>query len=100
MYLFTGVYMIQYTHTSRYYGIKEDQGIIQTDLIVLNLPFTETYVRNGEHRHPELLSQRIYGNPSYWWVICQYNGIVDPSTIWVGMKIRYPTITKAPREDI
>lgn len=92
--------MITYSQTSRYYGIKEEDGIIQTDLITMNTSFLETTVRSGEQGQPELLSQRVYGNPNYWWVICRYNGIIDPAGMWEGLKIRYPDITRPPREGI
>lgn len=93
--------MIEYQQTSRYYKITEDENIVQTDLVVLNMPYTETTVRRGEEYNPEILSQRIYNNPNYWWVICQYNGILDPKVeLYLGKKIRFPTLTKSPREDI
>ena len=92
--------MSEYQPTSRYYGIKENPDLIQTDLVILNTEFTETTVRNGEQNNPEILSQRIYNNPHYWWVICQYNGIIDPDNIPLNMKIRYPKITVPPREGL
>ena len=92
--------MSEYQVTSRYFGIKENTNLIQTDLIVLNTEFTETTVRKGEQNNPEILSQRIYNNPHYWWVSCQYNGIVDPDNIPLGMKIKYPKITVPPREGL
>ena len=76
--------MIEYTQTSRYYHIFEDPALVQTDLYVLNLPYTETTVREGEENRPELISQRIYNNPHYWGVICHYNGIIDPENIPLG----------------
>ena len=27
---------------------------------------------------PDLISQRAYGNSEYWWVIYEFNGIIDP----------------------
>lgn len=92
--------MIEYSTTSRYYKIKEEQSIIQIDLINLNLPYQETVVRSIEVNNPELLSQRVYNNPHYWWVICQFNGIIDPKNIPLGMKIKYPILTNSPRENI
>ncbi len=92
--------MPDYAQTSRYYHITEDPNLVQTDLIVFNLPYTETTVKEGEQNNPEILSQRIYNNPHYWWVICQYNGIIDPKNIPLGMVIKYPTITHPPREGL
>lgn len=91
--------MLEYQQTSRYYHIYEDPDLVQTDLSILNLPFTETTVMEGEQNNPEILAQRIYNNPHYWWVICQYNGIIDPDNIPAGLIIRFPTIVQAPRVD-
>lgn len=90
--------MPEYQPTSRYYNITEDPDIVQGDLTVLNLPFTETTVRSGEQNNPEIISQRVYNNPHYWWIICQYNGIIDPKNIPLGMTIRYPNITRPPMD--
>lgn len=92
--------MIDYTFTSRYYHINEDPSIIQIDLINMNLPYTETYVRKSEENRPALVAQRVYNNPNYWWVICQYNGILDPKILPNGTLLRIPNLTKAPREGI
>ena len=92
--------MIEYSVTSRYYHINEDPQITQIDLTVLNLPFTTTTVRRGEQNCPELLSQRVYNNPNYWWVICQFNGILDPSLMPIGLEVKCPIITRAPREGL
>ena len=92
--------MSEYTPNSRYYHIKEDPYLVQTDLIIFNTTFTETTVRSGEQNNPEIIAQRVYNNPHYWWVICQYNGIIDPKNIPLGMKIRCPNITVPPREGL
>lgn len=89
--------MITYTQASRYYSITEDPDIIQTDLIVMNTSYEETTVQENERNSPELVAQRVYNQPNYWWVICQYNGIMDPRILPAGMKIKYPLITHAPR---
>lgn len=91
---------LNYSHNSRYYRISENEDITQTDLIILNLPYTVTTVRENEVNKPEILAQRVYNNPHYWWVICQFNGILNPDLIPLGLEIRCPNLTKSPREDI
>lgn len=89
-----------YAQTSRYYGIKESNDVVQTDLIVLNLPYQVTYVRESEVNRPELLAQRVYNNPMYWWVLCQFNGIQNPNLLPLGFEIRCPNLTETPRGGI
>lgn len=40
----------------------------------------------------DLISDRYYGTPSYWWVIAHVNEIEDPLTMDVGTKIRIPAL--------
>lgn len=92
--------MKEYKQTSRYYHITEDPNIIQTDLIVMNVPYTLVKVKLEEKNKPELLAQRVYNNPHYWWVICQFNGIQNPDNIPVGLELKIPTLVNPPREGI
>ena len=62
--------MIEYRSNSRYFGIKENMNVIQEDLVNMNVDFTEVVVLVEEENNIELVSQRCYNNPSYWWVIC------------------------------
>ena len=86
--------MSDYKSNSRYYGIKEDIDLLQEDLINMNVSYEETIVMSGEKDSIELVSQRCYNNPSYWWVICRFNGILNPCNIPVGLKLRIPDIQK------
>lgn len=92
--------MKQYAPTSRYYNITENPDIIQTDLIVMSLPYTTTTVHIEEKNSPELLAQRVYNNPHYWWVICQYNGIQNPDILPVGLEVKCPVLVNSPREGL
>lgn len=48
-----------------------------------------------EAARPDLISQRVYGKPTYAWLVLQYNKIVDPETELVsGKEIRMPTQTR------
>ena len=35
------------------------------------------YVDNNNERRPDLISYKMYGTPSYAWIVLQYNNIVD-----------------------
>ena len=84
--------MIEYRSNSRYFGIKENMNVIQEDLVNINVDFTEAVVLVEEENNIELVSQRCYNNPSYWWVICRFNGILNPCNIPIGLKLRIPNI--------
>lgn len=43
-------------------------------------------------QRPDLLAHSLYGDPYLWWVICQYNTILDFNTEFVeGVILRIPT---------
>ena len=84
--------MIEYRSNSRYFGIKENMNVIQEDLVNMNVDFTEVVVLVEEENNIELVSQRCYNNPSYWCVICRFNGILNPCNIPIGLKLRIPNI--------
>jgi hypothetical protein len=44
------------------------------------------------HR-PDLIADRVYGNPDLWWVIYEFNGIKDPLfDLKPGQVLRIPEI--------
>lgn len=70
----------------------------QTFLILrppLNLPSasSDVYVTISQDiaNRPDLISQKAYGTPDLWWVIYEYNNIVDPLfDLQVGQIIKIP----------
>lgn len=48
-------------------------GIFKKDVL-------QNYTINNQT--PEQVSQSLYNDPQYWWVICYINGIVNPYTDW------------------
>jgi hypothetical protein len=43
----------------------------------------------------DLITVRFYGDPTYWWVIAQFNGIVDPiGEIVVGLQLGIPNLAE------
>lgn len=43
-----------------------------------------------ENRAPSI-SYEVYGDEKYWWVICLFNGILDPTEdITVGLQLKIP----------
>jgi hypothetical protein len=48
--------------------------------------------------NPEILGKVFYGDRRLWWVICQYNGIVDPMDELVEGKILLiPTLDRVKK---
>ncbi len=46
-------------------------------------------------RRPDLISFKAYGNPDFWWVIYEYNGIRDPVfDLKSGQILRIPTLER------
>ena len=40
---------------------------------------------------PDLISHKLYGSVDLWWVVCQFNGVVNPFTdLYVGLLIKVP----------
>tara|TARA_R110000765_G_scaffold151825_1_gene254442 strand:- start:905 stop:1207 length:303 start_codon:yes stop_codon:yes gene_type:complete len=52
-------------------------------------------IPNGMGGRPDLLSQKAYGTPKYWWLICAVNNISDPfEQIIPGKTIKLPIIQR------
>lgn len=46
-------------------------------------------------RRPDLLSSRVYGDPELWWVIYEFNGIMDPLfDLKMGQILRIPSLER------
>ena len=49
-------------------------------------------VENNYEGNPQIISSIFYGEPRYWWFICQYNNILDPvGEIVAGRQLQIPT---------
>lgn len=81
-----------YNKMSRFHTSGSENGFIVEDYRVLNLTYTETFVRYKEANNPELISQRVFGDARYWWLLCRFNGFIDPNNIPAGTTIRIPDI--------
>lgn len=50
-------------------------------------------VTETEAGQPDAIAYRFYGAEELWWIICTFNGIVDPYTeIVAGVKLRVPRL--------
>lgn len=54
-------------------------------------------VENFYEQRLDLISYVFYQEPRYWWVLAQYNNIVDPFTeVWAGRVLLIPTPDRLP----
>lgn len=59
-----------------------------------NLPY-EFFTVLAQHKHrPDLVALDALGDPSCWWIICFYNGIINPlKELTSGVVLRIPDKT-------
>jgi hypothetical protein len=62
--------------------------------IAFKIPATQKYtVGDHDQANAPGIAYNIYGDKGYWWVICMYNGIIDPVTELVpGTVLELPSI--------
>lgn len=73
----------------RWYTIGEDQVLLTNicksvalskEALSNDMLFLPYVIREGER--PDNISQRLYGDPKYWWLICLANNIHNIDTQW------------------
>jgi hypothetical protein len=59
------------------------------------LPAEQTFVVTSANvANSPGLAYQIYGDKNYWWIICIYNGILDPiQDLQPGTVLQIPSIT-------
>lgn len=86
---------------SRYQKLERivyDNGveIIETpDQITVPYSVNDKYylVQAGEEGRLDLISNKHYGSPLYWWVIAFASNVYDPLSVHVNDKLRIPAIS-------
>jgi hypothetical protein len=57
------------------------------------LQYTLHTVSETDISQPDGISYTNYGRSDWWWLICTYNGIVNPITdMYIGQKLRIPAL--------
>lgn len=46
----------------------------------------------SEEGRPDIISNKIYGDTQYWWVILLYNAITSFDDLVNGMELKYPKL--------
>ena len=57
-----------------------------------NLAIGGYYTIQGEDGMPWLISERLYGDSQYWWIIMLFNGFQGIEDIKNGEDIKYPSV--------
>lgn len=62
-------------------------------LAFAELAYDTFQVTSSEEGTPDAIAYRFYGKEELWWLICTFNGIIDPYTELVaGLKLRIPKL--------
>ena len=68
-----------------------DMLLSNWDLFSVESPISFDTVLRSDIQRPDRLSQRIYGNVGYWWILCKFNQIDDVwNDLYVGMDLIVP----------
>lgn len=90
---------------TNFYKTDKILGVREADLLtntIKDYKFENLYnsysVTETDIQRPDLISQKIYGNQSYWWVLMKINNIHDVwNDLYVGLVLKYPTIEEMDR---
>lgn len=87
-------FVSRYANTPFYYHTLDDRYIVGKDAWLDDTtPYTAHTVKYGDTY--DSLALYYYNNPTYFWIICSYNHIVDPySSLEVGSIIKIPSIAE------
>jgi len=51
------------------------------------------FIVTKDSQRIDIISQRIYGDTKYWWILLEFNGIVDQFSIKLGHIIKFFDLT-------
>ena len=83
-------YFSRYQNTSYYYDTRDDKYVMG---ITQWLDDTTPYIKHTVQRNDtyDTLALQYYNNPTYWWVIADFNRVLDPFIKpSVGIEIKIP----------
>lgn len=73
----TYLYYSRYQNTDYYYDTEYDKYFMgNTQWLDDSTPYIEYIVRDGDTY--DSIALEAYNNPTYWWVITDFNRIIDP----------------------
>ena len=92
---------INYKNVSRYRNLRT---LMDTDGKIYHESWNQKFVDYSdgdqyftvtkvEENRLDIVSQKYYGTPRYWWVIALANYILDPFDVPLGTSLRIPPLT-------
>lgn len=84
----------RYAQFPIYYNTLDDKYITATTTYLSkDTPYKLYQAKSGETY--DLIALKEYNNPTYYWVICDFNNIQDPfSRPYIGQYLKIPVISK------
>lgn len=84
-------------------SIVNSQGVAELSLDTLsaayeglndqNITYDTFQLTDSEVSQPDAVAYKFYGDSQLWWIICLFNGIVDPYTeLQAGVKLKVPRL--------
>jgi hypothetical protein len=67
---------------------------IQSNILgaLTSIPSGGQYTIQGAESRPDIISNDIYGDPQYWWIILAYNELTTIDSLTNGLEIEYPRV--------
>lgn len=84
--------MAEYSQSSRYYNVDTEFALPQMNLLNTNYYYDTTTVLASESGRLDLVSLRMYNTPVNWWIIAQFNSIINPETAVAGTVLKIPRL--------
>ena len=84
--------MAEYSQTSRYYNVDTEFDLPQINLLNTNYSYDTATVLANESGMLDLVSLRMYNTPVNWWIIAQFNSIINPETAVAGTVLKIPRL--------
>lgn len=74
------------TNKKTIYSLFVKHGFVNTNDSIYHI------VRGSEDNRLDLIANKYYSNPQYWWMIAMANNIIDPFVLVPGTTIIVPNI--------
>jgi len=78
-----------------YSDLIKDYDILQSDFVdslkrLQSLGFVS--ITEPDENRLDIISFRLYGDTTMWWILAEFNGLLNPFELEVGSKIFYPSL--------
>lgn len=81
-----------YDSNSRYFKCDTDNDLPQDNMTKSKYTFDTTVVTSKESGRLDLVSYRVYNTPVNWWIIARFNGIINPTSVVAGTRLKIPRL--------